>query len=108
MEEKLYYRIKDIAEFVDENPSTLRYWEDEFKELAPKRGAKGRRLYTPKDLETVRIIKFLLRTKGMHISVAKEQLSRNFQNISRRAEALHELEKVREGLNMLLKSLSKL
>ena len=107
MEEKTYYRIKDIAEFVGESPSTLRYWEDEFTELNPQRGGKGRRLYTVKDLETIKKIKFLLRTKGMHITAAKEQLKNNSKNVSTRVEVLQELEKVREGLNQLLQSLSK-
>lgn len=108
MEEKSYYRISDIAEFVGENASTLRYWEQEFDELRPKRGGKGRRLYTPKDLDTIRKIKFLLRTKGMHISAAKEQLRKNNRNVSTRAEAIEELEKVRDDLKILLKSLTKI
>lgn len=108
MEEKRFFRIKDIAEFVDENPSTLRYWEQEFDELKPKRGGKGRRLYTSADLETIRKIKFLLRTKGMHIAAAKEQLRKNNKNISTRSLALTELEELRDELNLLLKSMSKL
>lgn len=107
MEEKLFYTIRDISEFVRESPSTLRYWESEFKELTPARGTKGRRMYTPRDLETIRIIQFLLRTKGMHISAAKEQLNRNLKNISTRAKALSELEKVKEELELLLRSLTK-
>lgn len=107
MEEKRYYRIKDIAEFIEETPSTLRYWESEFEVLKPKRGSKGRRLYTQKDLDTLRKIKFLLRTKGMHINTAKEQLKNNFANVSTRTQALTELEKVKEELEILLKSLSK-
>lgn len=107
MEEKLYYRIKDIADFTGEAPSTLRYWESEFKELSPKRGEKGRRLYTSADLETVRMIQFLLRTKGMHLAAAKEQLRRNSKIIGKKVAAIEELQKVREELELLLKSLSK-
>lgn len=107
MEGKLYYRIKDIAEFVDEAPSTLRYWEQEFEELRPKRGGKGTRLYTSQDLETIRKIKFLLRTKGMHISAAKEQLHRNNKNVTTKASALSTLEELKKELELLLQSLSK-
>lgn len=107
MEEKRYYRIKDIAEFVGENPSTLRYWESEFDILKPKRGGKGRRLYTSTDLDNIRKIQFLLRTKGMHISTAKEQLRNNYRNVSTRSEALDELKKAKEELEQMLKSLSK-
>lgn len=107
MEEKIYYRIKDVVEFTGENASTLRYWEAEFNELSPKRGAKGTRLYTSKDIETVKIIQFLLRTKGMHLTAAKEQMARNHKNISKKVSALEELVKVKEELELLLKSLSK-
>ena len=108
MEQKKYFRIKDIAEFVGENTSTLRYWESEFRELKPKRGEKGRRLYTPDDIDTIKKIQFLLRTKGMHISAAKEQLRKNNKNISLRASALDELMAVREELLLLYKSLKKI
>lgn len=107
IEEKKYYRIKDIAEFIDEAPSTLRYWESEFKELRPKRGEKGRRLYTSEDLETIRKIKFLLRTKGMHISAAKEQLQNNSKNVSTKSSAIALLEEARIDLENLLKNLVK-
>lgn len=107
MEEKSYYRIKDVCEFIGENASTVRYWESEFQELAPKRTLAGRRQYTSKDIETLRIIKYLLRTKGMHISLAKEQLRSNRRNLGTRANALEELTKVKEELELLLQSLSK-
>lgn len=107
MEEKMYYGIKDVSEFVGEAPSTLRYWETEFPELKPRRTEKGRRIYTPADLETIRKIKFLLRTKGMHVEAAREQLRRNNKNISTRAKALTELEEVKKGLEQLLKALTK-
>lgn len=107
MEAKSYYTINDISEFVDENPSTLRFWEKEFDELKPERASRGRRLYTPEDLETIRKIKFLLRTKGMHISAAKEQLRKNKQNISTRTEALNELETLKRELESLLSALKK-
>lgn len=108
MESKSYYRIQDVASFVDENPTTLRYWEKEFNELKPKRGEKGRRLYSPGDIETIRIIKFLLRIKGLHIAAAKEQLRNNYKNISKRAEALLQLTELKSELELLLKSLNKI
>ena len=107
MEEKRFYRIKDISEFVGETPSTLRYWEAEFEILKPKRGGKGRRLYTPEDIDNIKKIQYLLRTKGMHIGAAKEQLRTNYQNVSTKSRALEELKKMKEELEILLKSLSK-
>ena len=107
MEEKLYYRIKDICEFVGESASTLRYWESEFDILKPQRGGKGRRLYTTTDIDNIRKIQFLLRNKGLHINAAKEQLKNNYKNVSTRTEAIEELTKIKEELELMLKSLSK-
>ena len=35
--EKRYYRIGEIAKAFDVNPSLLRFWEKEFKEIEPKK-----------------------------------------------------------------------
>ena len=51
----------------------LRYWEKEFKEIRPKR-INNRRYYTPKQIEIIKRIKFLLKIKGMTISGVKKSL----------------------------------
>ena len=50
---------------------TLRYWEKEFKQLKPK-FIKKRRYYTSKQIEVVKLIKFLLKDKGMTIKGVKK------------------------------------
>ena len=37
---KMFYTIKEISKLVDENESTLRFWEGEFKELRPRRSSE--------------------------------------------------------------------
>lgn len=108
MQEKLFYSIKDISDFVGESPSTLRYWESEFHELKPQRTPGGRRQYTVTDLDTIRKIQFLLRTKGMHTETAKEQLRKNNKNISTRIQVLKELEELKRDIEALLKCLNKI
>ena len=51
----------------------LRYWEKEFKEIKPKVINK-RRYYSPKQVEIIKTIKFLLKNKGMTIIGAKNTL----------------------------------
>ena len=48
---KLYYSIKEVAEEVGVNESTLRYWEKEFPFLKPKVTSNKVRQYTEKDIE---------------------------------------------------------
>ena len=46
---------------------TLRFWETRFKQLKPNTLAGGRRYYSCKDIEVVKIIFFLLKEQGMTI-----------------------------------------
>ena len=51
----------------------LRYWEKEFKEIKPKK-INNRRYYTAKQFEILKMIKFLLKNKGMTITGVKTLL----------------------------------
>ena len=51
----------------------LRYWEKEFKQIKPKK-INNRRYYSIKQVEIIKLIKFLLRDQGMTISGAKKIL----------------------------------
>ena len=51
---KKYYSIKEVSEMLDIPESTLRYWEKEFKEIKPKKNAKGIRHYTVDDIEQIK------------------------------------------------------
>ena len=52
----------------------LRYWEREFKEIKPKK-INNRRYYSPKQVEIIKMIKFLLKNKGMTISGVKNLIN---------------------------------
>lgn len=104
---KKYYKIKDVAEILGLPQSTIRFWESEFPEVRPMRSATNQRFYTPDDIETLRIIYFLLKIKGLKIDAAKEQMRLNRSNISKRMEIVDRLLDVRDELEMMLKSLEK-
>ena len=59
----------------DEKPLNyiLRYWENEFRQIKPKIINK-RRYYSPDQVELIRLIKFLIRDKGMTINGVKKFL----------------------------------
>ncbi|MDC1158529.1 MerR family transcriptional regulator [Pelagibacteraceae bacterium] len=52
----------------------LRYWEKEFKQIKPKK-INNQRYYSPEQVEIVKMIKFLLKEKGMTISGVKNMLN---------------------------------
>lgn len=105
--DKKYYKIKDVAELIGVPQTTIRYWEREFPGINPSRTASGLRQYTPSDIETLRIIYYLLKTKGLKMEAAKAQMRLNKDNISKKLKVLRELGEIREELDVMLKSLTK-
>lgn len=105
--DKRYYKIKDVAEMLSVPQSTLRYWETEFPECAPRRSATNIRYYTPENIETLRIINFLIKVKGLRIEAAREQLRKNRTNVSRHTEILDLLGETRDELEEILSALTK-
>ncbi len=104
---KKYYRIRDVADFLGVPQATLRYWETEFPEISPSRTPTGIRQYTPSDVETLRIIHYLLRVKGLKVEAAKQQLKHNRNNISKKLKVISELLDLRSELEVMLKTLTK-
>ena len=58
----------------------LRYWEKEFKEIKPKK-INNRRYYSNKQIEILKMIKFLLKNKGMTILGVKNLLNQKINDL---------------------------
>ncbi len=107
MSQKIYYKIGEVAELYDVNPSLIRYWEQEFDFIKPRKSAKGTRLFSQKDVDHFEIIYQLVKEKGMTIQGAKEYLKKRKKektidnldviNTLNRAKSL--LQEVRDSLD---------
>lgn len=75
--EKLYYPIGDVANMFKVNTSLIRYWENEFDILKPKKNAKGDRHFRPEDVKNLQLIYHLLRERKYTIEGAKDFLKNN-------------------------------
>lgn len=104
---KKYYKIKDVAEIIGVPQPTLRYWESEFPEIKPLRSTSNLRYYTPDDIETLRIIYYLVKIRGLKIEAAKEQMRLNRSNITKRMDIIDKLNDVKDELKMMLAGLEK-
>lgn len=105
--DKEYYKIKEVADIVGVSQSTLRFWEKEFaSRLKPMRSPHNIRYYRPRDIETLRIIHFLIKVKGLKIEAAREALAKNPHNLSKRVEILSDLRSVRSELAEMLYAVS--
>ena len=54
---RLYYSSSDVCKIAQVRPHVLRAWETKFTHLKPSKSRSGRRLFKPRDLETVLKIK---------------------------------------------------
>lgn len=72
--DKLYFRIGEVSRLTGVKPYVLRFWENQFPGLGPKKSGKGHRLFRRKDVELVLEIKHLLYDKRYTIEGARKWL----------------------------------
>jgi len=95
---KLYYTIGEVADMFGVKTSTIRFWENEFSILKPRKNKKGNRLFTPKDIENLKIIIHLLKDRKFTIEGAKKKLKENKNDIVSDIALMDSLKKVRAFL----------
>lgn len=75
--QKQYYPISEVAKWFRVNTSLLRFWENEFDILKPRKNRKGDRLFRPEDVKNLQLIYQLLRQRKYTIEGAKEYIKTN-------------------------------
>lgn len=104
--EKVYYRINELAQAFDVNPSLLRYWEKEFSFLIkPKKNNKGERLFVKKDIENFKLIFYLVKEKGYTLEGAKKKLREDRQKINKNLSVIERLENIKKTLQAIKQNL---
>lgn len=102
--DKLYYSIGEVARAFDVNTSLIRYWEQEFPIIKPKKNKKGNRYFTPDDIKNLQIIYHLVKEKGYTLDGARIALTTN-SKISETVTIIDRLEFVKAELLKLKESL---
>ncbi len=97
--EKQYYSIGEVGVMFDVNPSLLRYWEQEFELLRPRKTQGGTRRYSLKDLEVFKLIFHLVKERGYTLEGAREMLKHNNEQQRERLDIIRRLERVKKFLN---------
>ncbi len=72
--DKLFFRIGEVSQLLGLEAYVVRFWEGEFRGIAPKKSGTGRRLYRRKDVELLLRIKQLLYEKRYTIEGARQLL----------------------------------
>ena len=92
---KQYYAISEVAGWFHVNASLIRFWENEFDILKPRKTRKGDRLFRPEDVKNLELIYFLLRQRKFSIEGAKQYLKDNKQKADLHMQLLQSLTKFR-------------
>jgi DNA-binding transcriptional MerR regulator len=102
---KLYYPIGEVAEMFNVNTSMIRFYENEFEILQPKKNAKGNRLFRPEDIENLKIIFHLIKDKGFTLQGAKDYMKTNKNEVQDHQKIIDSLEKIKSFMNELKQQL---
>ena len=82
----------------DVNPSLIRFWESKFDILKPHKNKKGNRMFTPADVDNLKLIYHLVKEKGMTLSGAAKRLRENREGAQRDMEVVDRLLGIRSLL----------
>jgi DNA-binding transcriptional MerR regulator len=105
---KLYYSISEVAEMLHVNQSLLRFWEKEFETLIkPHKNVKGTRFYKEEDIETIKLIHYLVRVQGLTLAGAKKKIKENKTSALKNQEIHNRLSSIKDELLSIRKLLSR-
>ena len=102
---KQYYPIGEVAAMFRVNISLIRFWENEFDILKPRKNRKGDRFFRPDDVKNLKLIYFLLKERKYTISGAKSFI-KSGKKVNERFEAIESLKNIRAMLLELKSGLS--
>ncbi|MDD2563099.1 MAG: MerR family transcriptional regulator [Salinivirgaceae bacterium] len=95
---KLYYSISEVAEMFGVNTSKIRYYENTFDILKPKKNKKGNRQFTIEDIDNLKIIFHLIDEEGMTIKGVINKLKESKNEIATTIQVIDRLKSIREIL----------
>jgi DNA-binding transcriptional MerR regulator len=104
--EKLYYTIGEVAEMFDVSRSLLRYWENEFSFLTPRKNRKGDRLFTKENITQIQIIYNLVKVRGFTLEGAKQELKKEKNNLTEQFNLVDRMKSIHSKLKDLDNKLS--
>jgi DNA-binding transcriptional MerR regulator len=93
--EKLYYTIGEVSEMFGVNASLIRFWEKEFRIIQPQKNKKGNRLFTARDIDSIRLVYNLVKEKGYTIQGARDYLSIHKSEAEKTLEVIKSLQEIR-------------
>ena len=104
--EKFFYTVGEVAAILEESPSLVRFWSNEFsKFIKPQRNGKGNRLFSKEDVETFKYIHLLVNVEGLTLEGVAKRLKGDRKDVINKARVLESLKSIREQLTEIRKEL---
>src|SRR5688572_27063532 len=104
--DKLYYTIGEVADMFEVSRSLLRYWENEFSFLTPRKNRKGDRLFTKENITQIQIIYNLVKVRGFTLDGAKQELKKEKNNLTDQHNLMDRMRSIHSKLKDLDEKLS--
>ncbi len=96
---KTYYAMREVIAATGIPAPTLRYWEQQFDQLSPRKDGHGNRYYTPEDVDLLRRIKYIRdELKITRIEAIRRELATDTHHSDSRKRATDILLRLREEL----------
>lgn len=95
---KRYFKIGEVAKAFNVNASLIRFWENEFDVIKPKKNAKGNRLFTQEDIKNLQLIFHLVKEKGFTLEGAKKKLKENPEKTTSNHDIIIKLDSIKNEL----------
>lgn len=99
--DQMAFKIGDVADLVQVKPYVLRYWEQEFKSLNPKKAVNNQRIYSRRDVETVILIKKFLYVDQFSIPGARKAL-KDYREIQAKLNAASKEKQIQLDSNLTI------
>ena len=98
--QKQYYSIGEVAAMFKVNTSLIRFWENQFDIIEPRKNRKGDRFFKPADVKNLQMIHDLLRRRKFTIEGARDFIKKNNQ-AREKYEMVQSFQKLRSFLLQL-------
>ncbi len=102
-----FFSIGEVCTLTDLKPHVLRYWESQFRFLAPAKNRSGNRVYQRREVELILLVKHLLYTEGYTIEGARKKVDEHrrrgeLRTLARTALDLETIEAIERELRDIL------
>ncbi|WP_010135117.1 MerR family transcriptional regulator [Ochrovirga pacifica] len=95
---KRYYKIGEVANAFGVPSSMIRYWEQEFEMIKPKKNSKGDRMFTQADIEKLKLVYHLAKEQGYSLEGVRKKLREQPHKTSKQVALVSRLEAIKTEL----------